>query len=194
MKKTLLFATSTILGMLLLTGCSNSVTESGDPESSSDAAGTEAGWQCNSKEDGLGEEYSCISQANDESGTIWTLTLFCTSDQRALHSIYGLDSSFSDIIWDDNKFDTAKVRIDSNEIEEWDFFVKADGRAMVFANSGGDRKDEASSTWEFLTKISSARTLGFQAFGADGSSHSAKFNVEDSVPIAATFSAMGCSS
>jgi hypothetical protein len=194
MKKINYFFTSTLIGVVLLTGCSNPQADSGNQDNSTDAAGTEAGWQCNSQEDGLGEEYSCTSQVTDESGIMWTLTLLCTSDQRALHSIYGLDSSFSDIIWDENQFDTAQVRIDSNEIEEWNFFVKADGRAMVFANSAGDRMDEASSTWEFLTKISSAKTLGFQAFDADGSSHSAKFTVEDSVPIAATFSALGCSS
>ena len=194
MKKTIIFVTSTLIGVLLLTGCSNPKADSGNQDNSSDAAGTEAGWNCNSQEDGLGEEFACTSQVTDESGTIWTLTLLCTSDQRALHSIYGLDSSFSDIIWDENQFDSAQVRIDSNEIEEWDFFVKAEGRALVFANSAGDRMDEASSTWEFLTRISSAQTLGFQAFDADGSSHSAKFTVADSVPIAATFAAMGCSS
>jgi hypothetical protein len=194
MTKTNICLGITLVGMLLLTGCSNTLKDSGNSDKSSDASGTGDGWQCNSQEDGLGEEYSCTSQVTDEFGTIWTLTLLCTSDQRALHSIYGLDSSFSDIIWDENQFDTAQVRIDSNEIEEWDFFVKAEGRALVFANSAGDRMDEASSTWEFLTKISSAKTLGFQAYDAAGSSHSAKFTVQDSVPIAATFSAMGCSS
>jgi hypothetical protein len=192
MKKTIIFVTSTLVGMVLLSGCSNPVTEPGDLDSSSDAGETEAGWQCRSKSDGLGEDYGCGSQVTDESGTIWTLTLLCTSDQRALHSIYGLDSSFSDIIWDENQFDTAQVRIDSNEIEEWDFFVKADGRALVFASSAGDRMDEASSTWELLTRISSAETLGFQAFDANGLAQSAKFDVGDSVPIAATFAAMGC--
>lgn len=198
-----------VIGGLILSGCSpasgsedqaqptpsssESAPSNNQEEVTTDVAGTGAGWQCNSQKDGLGEEFSCSSQATDKSRTIWTLTLLCSSDQRALHSINGMDYSFSDIIWDENQFDRAMVRIDSNEIEEWDFFVKADGRALVFASSAGDRMDEASSTWELLTRISSAETLGFKAFDAEGFPQSALFDVGDSVPIAATFAAMGCS-
>jgi hypothetical protein len=109
-----------------------------------------------------------------------------------VHSISAWDAEFRDIAWDENLFDTAKVRIDSNDIEEWQVFTKADGLALVFANSAGDWTAESSSTWEFLTKISSAETLGFQAFDSEGISRSVKFNVEDSVSIAASFAARGC--
>ena len=200
MKKTTVVFVSAFL-CVVLSGCSpqpvsqdtsQPPVSQDTPQESSDSAESSTGWNCKTTEDGLGEGYFCPTSSTDSEGNRWILAITCTSDQRAVHSISAWDAELRDIAWDENLFDTAKVRIDSNDIEEWKFFTKAYGLALVFANSAGDWTAESSSTWEFLTKISSAETLGFQAFDSEGISRSVKFNVEDSVPIAASFAARGC--
>ena len=199
MKKVTVLVVSAFLSVSL-TGCSQppvSQDSSQPPDSqdssqeSSDSAETSTGWNCKSEEDGLGEKYGCQTGSRDNYGQLWVLTVLCTSDQRALHAITGWDD-LNPIKFSTSGWQSANVRIDSSEIEEWDFFATISGEAFKFAISDGDRMDEASSTWELFRKISSAKTLGFQAFDARGSSQSALFNVEDSAPIAAVFADRGC--
>jgi hypothetical protein len=181
-----------LLAAILLTGCSGM---SGQSDSSGDTSGstsTASGWNCESEQDGLGETQVCQSSTTDDAGTYWVLTIMCTSDQQTLHSVYGLDSGLNDLVWDADENDVAKVRIGSDGIEDWKFQTKADGKALVFSYLAGKRSNENASTWEFLKRIASAKTFGFKAFDAEGYSQSAQFNVEDSVPMAASFAALGC--
>ena len=187
------FVVLSLIGALILSGCSGITAQSDSSGDSSGSASAGSGWECETEQDGLGDQQICQSTTTDDAGTNWVLTLMCTSDQQTLHSIYGLDSSINDLMWNADENDIAKVRIDSSEIEDWKFQTKGGGQAIVFSYLSGKRADENGSTWEFLEKIASAKTFGFKAFDSDGFAQSAQFNVENSVPVAASFAALGCS-
>lgn len=181
---------------LLMSGCSNTSSDSAgtaNPDQTAEASSQDqaSDWSCESSQDGLGESLSCSTQYVDDEEIYWTLVLMCTSDLRALHSVSGIRyPSGASVIWPaENR---AKIRIDSNTLEEMNTQSKSNGEVFVFKES----KDfnENSDTWYFLSKIASAKTLGFKANDADGQPQSALFKVAGSVPIAAKFSVLGCSS
>jgi hypothetical protein len=186
-----------LVALISTSGCTDSVqssdvsTEIGQTVEPSREAVVTSAWDCESKEDGLGEKFVCQSSADDEYGNIWFLTLMCTSDQRSLHSIYGMNPSANSITWDNKGTKKVMVRIDSEPIQSWKASPKGN-EAFAFVDFEGEGLNETKSTWNFLKKIASAKTLGFKLLDSEGVVRSAKFNVGDSVPIAANFSARGC--
>lgn len=189
-----------VLSVTLLTGCTTQsesastptpiTSQSEEPIPSQEIANP---WECEREQDGLGDKFSCQSRTTDSYGTYWILTLLCTSDGQSKHSVYGMDSGANTIFWPTGT-GVAKVRIDSGPIKEWTTASKGnDDGGFAFKGFGGKSKGENAATWELLTKIASAESFGFQAFDSQKFSQSARFDVQGSVPIAATFSAMGCS-
>ena len=173
----------------LLSGCSGSDTaQPGQSTESSEASTSD--WNCESRQDGLGETLGCRSQVEDDEGMFWTFMLMCTSDLRTVHSITGIYPSTALILWPTEN--SAKIRIDSGPLEELGATAKGSGQGLVFQQSQSTSEDSA--TWDLMSKIASAKTFGFKAQDADGYARSALFNVAGSVPIAAKFSVLGCKS
>lgn len=181
---------------LLMSGCSNTSSDSSgtaNPDQTAEASSQDqaSDWSCESGQDGLGESLSCSTQYVDDEEIYWTLVLMCTSDLRALHSVSGIRyPSGAFVRWPVEN--TAKIRLDSNALEEVNTQSKASGEAFTFKES--KKFNENSDTWYLLSKIASAKTLGFKANDTDGQPQSALFKVAGSVPIAAKFSVLGCSS
>lgn len=196
--------TQKFLGLLLVlslvAGCSSG--DSGESSSvapSRDEANTSrpAFWDCESQEDGLGEKYSCSSQSKDSDGNTWVLTIMCTSDGITRNSIVGFDTNVNMILWPVRSGQTIKVRIDSEPIQEWAIGTKAGGQGVSFnakqsSSAVNSDTNENNGTWKFLTAISSASTFGFQGTNLEGYVESARFEVGNSVPIAAKFASLGC--
>ena len=181
---------------LLMSGCSNTSSDSSgtaNPDQTAEASSQDqaSDWSCESGQDGLGESLSCSTQYVDDEEIYWTLVLMCTSDLRALHSVSGIRyPSGASVMWPVEN--TAKIRIDSNALEEVNTQSKASGGGFAFKETKEFK--ENSDTWYLLSKIASAKTLGFKANDTDGQPQSALFKVAGSVPIAAKFSVLGCSS
>ena len=182
--------------VLLMSGCSKTSSGSSGTanpdqtaeESSQDQAND---WSCKSSQDGLGESLYCASTYVDDEEIYWTLVLMCTSDLRSLHSVSGLRyPSGASVMWPVKN--TAKIRIDSNALEEVNIQWKASGEGFAFKET--KKLNENSDTWYFLSKIASAQTFGFKANDTNGQPRSALFKVAGSVPIAAKFSVLGCRS
>ena len=164
----------------MLQGFGGSISaEAATKKSAAKATATSAAWGCEETEDGLGTEFTCTSKASDKYISYY-LTIMCTSEQKLSHSIVGLDSDSNAVIWEYKK--KAKVRVDSKPIETWNTITRGSGQALSFSKG----------TKFLLTKIATAKTLGFQATDEDGLPYSARFNVKNSVPMAAKFTAMGC--
>jgi hypothetical protein len=194
-KRLKLLSALCILG-LLVSGCSNTASDSAgtaNPELTAESSSQDqaSDWTCESSQDGLGESLLCRTRYVDDEEIYWTLVLMCTSDLRALHSVSGIRyPSGASVMWPEEN--TAKIRLDSNALEEINILSKAGGEGFVFTES---RKfNENSDTWYLLSKIASAKTLGFKANDTGGQPQSALFKVAGSVPIAARFSVLGCSS
>jgi hypothetical protein len=173
----------------LLSGCGGSETDQTNQSTESFNA-SQSDWTCDSRQDGLGETTGCSSTVEDGDGVYWTLVLMCTSDLRTVHSISGIYPSGSMVSWPIQN--TAKIRIDSGPLQDVSVSTKASGKGLVYVKSSDASED--ASTWDLMSKIASAKTFGFKAADADGSSRSALFKVAGSVPIAAKFSVMGCKS
>lgn len=186
--KAMSLALSMILAGSLLSGCGGSETAQSDQATESVGA-AQSDWTCDSSQDGLGEELACRSQVEDDQGMFWTLMIMCTSDGHTLHSITGI-SPIETVLWPSEN--TATIRIDSGPLEEKAVGSKGNGQGLVFKGSEGQSEDSA--TWGLMSEIASAKTFGFKASDADGYSRSVLFNVAGSVPIAAKFSVMGCTS
>jgi hypothetical protein len=198
MKFAALISTAVLLSMVTLTGC----TPQGDSASTPTATTIEtelpnppveetSAWECETREDGLGDTFACQSNAKDSDGTYWVFTLMCTSDKRALNSILGMRADTSFIEWDTSVSNKAKVSVDSGSIQEWRYQTKG-ATAFTFSTLAGNGKSEEASTWDLLGRLASVETFGFKAFDSEGISRSARFEVQGSVPIAAKFSALGC--
>ncbi len=142
---------------------------------------TSAAWDCEEEEDGLGTSFSCNSTAINKY-YFYKLTLMCTSEQRLAHSITGFDSNYDLVVWGIDNQKSIKVRVDSKPIETWNTGTKGSGQALTFTKG----------TKFLLTKIATAKTFGFQAKDEEGLAYSGRFDVRNSVPIAAKFAAMGC--
>jgi len=188
-----------LLGMLIaasiLSGCGSSDSaqsseSANDAETNVSANAAQSDWKCDSRQDGLGETTGCTSTVVDGEGVYWTLTLMCTSDLRTVHSVVGIYPSGSSVYWPIQN--TAKIRIDSGPLQDVSVTAKASGQGFIFLKSPNASED--ASTWDLMSKIASAKTLGFKAADADGYSRSALFKVAGSVPVAAKFSVMGCKS
>jgi len=190
MKLRLIFFACTVLSLSLFENTSQSSALS---SVAFDSKATASPWKCTSKKDGLGTEYSCLSGTYDSLKTYWVLNVLCGSDLIARHSIYGGKPDYTAVQWATD-LKTVKVRLDSKPIEEWKVYTKAQGKGLVFAGSVIGKSDptDNSGTWKFLTRIATAKTLGFQGYDLNGHNQSALFNVTGSVAIAAKFSAMGC--
>ena len=139
-----------------------------------------SGWECVKSEDGLGRAaFSCQSHASDGVNNyyVYRLVLACTSERKITHSIIALP-----VVWASGP--STEIRIDSKPIETWatDTRSWSLGTALFFKKG----------TKFLLTKIAKAKTFGFSAYDEEGVAHSARFNVKNSVPIAAKFAAMGC--
>jgi len=190
MKLRLVFFTCTVLSLSL---CGNISQSSALSSIALNSKATASPWKCTSEKDGLGTTYGCLSGTYDSLKTYWVLEVMCGSDLIARHSIYGGKPDYSAVQWATD-LKTVKVRLDSKPIEEWKVYTKAQGKGLAFAGSIIVKSDptENSATWKFLTRIATARTLGFQGHDLNGHNQSALFNVTGSVAIAAKFSAMGC--
>ena len=181
---------------LLMSGCSNTSSDSSgtaNPDQTAEASSQDQAndWSCESEQDGLGESLYCsTTYEDDEEEIYWTLALLCTSDLLTKHSVLGVRySDYASVMWPLDS--TAKIRLDSNELEEVNTGSKGGGEAFIFKES--KKSNENSDTWRLLSKIASAKTLGFKANDTDGQPQSALFKVSGSVPIAAKFSVLGCS-
>ena len=150
-------------------------------EAATKATATSAAWDCEETDDGLGTEFTCSSKASDKY-YFYYLTIMCTSEQKLTHSITGFDPNSDLVVWGIDNQKSIKVRVDSKPIEAWKTSTKGSGRALAFTKG----------TKFLLTKIATAKTFGFQAKDEEGLPYSARFNVKNSVPIAAKFAAMGC--
>ena len=182
--------------VLLMSGCAKTSSGSSgtaNPDQTAEASSQDQAndWSCESSQDGLGETFGCSTTYVDDEEIYWTLVLMCTSDLRALHSVSGSRyPSGTSVMWPVEN--TAKIRLDSNELEEVNIQSKASGKGFAFKES--KKFSENSDTWYLLSKIANAQTLGFKANDADGQPQSALFKVAGSVPIAAKFSVLGCRS
>jgi len=181
---------------LSVAGCSTK--SDVEPEPSAQEIDSKSGWDCQLKQDGLGENFSCGSTKEDAEGIYWTFTLMCTSDLKSRHSITGIDSSRNSIMWPVGEKKFVKVRIDSKPIEEWAVNTKGGGQGLLFVTNEKSSLDadsnEARDTWNFLSEIAGAKTFGFEATDADGYVRSVLFNIENSIPVAAKFALLGCKS
>jgi hypothetical protein len=170
-----------LIVVLMLQGFGGSISaEAATKKPAAKAQATSAAWDCQETEDGIGTKYSCSSGVAN-TGTRYVFTLMCTSEQKLAHSILALDSNLNVVNWGVGKR-SVTVRVDSKPTETWSTGTRASGQALTFSKG----------TKFFLTKIATAKTFGFKAIGEDGSPYSARFNVQNSVPIAAKFAAMGC--
>ena len=152
-------------------------------------------WECETEEDALGDkEVSCQStNIAEDTGMTWVLTFFCDeSDGWSDHSIIGIRPDMAIVRWGDDGWGfSATVRIDDKEKEEWDARAigeEADGFGFGHPGDPGNI-----GTWDLLTHISSASKLAFRILDREGVEHDASIDVADSVPVADTFSALGCS-
>jgi hypothetical protein len=86
------------------------------------------------------------------------------------------------------------VRIDSGQVEDWNlgYGVDAFGISFDLVQDGNYDSMKNKSSWELLARIASAKTLEFEAKDAYGNLQTAKFEVGNSVPIAANFNIHGC--
>ena len=193
-----LFVTVPIVFSLLISGCSTKP----DMESSSSEQQTsvKSEWNCESASDGLGENYTCSNTSPEVDGVSWNLTIMCTSDQVTRLAIIGFKSDLNKLLWAGDGNTLVKVRVDSKPVEEWKSAAKGSGlNSFVFFDKDrfdGSNADflESSGTWKFLSAIAGAKTFGFRLKDADGTDRSGLFNIENSVPIAAKFNALGCKS
>lgn len=187
------------LSLVLCLGVSGCASKSDvNPESSSQNVNVKSGWDCQSQQDGLGENFGCASTQEDSDGVYWSLNVLCTSDLISKHSIVGIDFNGNPIMWPEGEKTFMKARIDSKPIEEWRVSTKTRGQGLVFVTNGNSNFDvdsaETRETWKFLSTIAGAKTFGFKATDVDGYVHSVLFNVENSIPIAAKFGVLGCKS
>jgi hypothetical protein len=193
-----IFAISLIL---VLGGCSSlevaSIDSSGQiqgEESSSESStkNVDSPWNCDSKTDALGTESTfCSSSYEDkDNGLFWTLGFLCSFDRFTGHSITAISTYNGNMLLWRNGATEADVKINNSEIETWQMESISDGEGLFYANSNSRNK----STWNFLSRISSAETFAIRARTAKGNFASAKFNVAESVRFAAVFNAMGCNS
>jgi hypothetical protein len=100
--------------------------------------------------------------------------------KKISHSIARTEDNQNLIKW--QRQSSIKIRLDSKAIENVAIGLRGYSKGIYFKKG----------TWFLLTKIATAKTFGFKAIGEDGSPYSARFNVQNSVPIAAKFTAMGC--
>jgi hypothetical protein len=182
--------------VLILSGCSKDSELQGKSEPNK--AILKSGWNCTTESDGIGENFGCFSSSNEAvDGVYWGMTVMCTSDLVSRHSIAGFNREGEYIIWPNGEIKIAKIRIDSNPIEEWKMTSKARGQALIFTDSAQVTSlnadlSESRNTWDLLSAIAGADTFGFKATDAEGVVRSHRFNITDSVPIAAKFSSLGC--
>ena len=183
--------------ILVLSGCAKD--SEIETKSATNNSILESGWDCKTEQDGIGENFSCFSSSNDYvDGVYWTMVVMCTSDLVSRHSIVGFNAQKENIVWPIGEIKSSKVRIDTKPIEEWKVTSKANGQALVFTDSKGVTNSNADSgesrnTWDLLSAFAGAETFGFKANDAEGYVRSYRFNIGDSVPIAAKFSSLGCS-
>lgn len=185
--------------IIFLSGCANSESKDVTVETKVKTDKIQSDWKCTSKDDGIGESISCLTQSTNDDGTVWTFNFVCTPDLLTRHSITGVKASFDSVYWksDSNNNGVAKIRIDSLPIETINYGVKV-GRGIVFGDytKAYTTKDvdriEVESSWAILSKIANAKKLGFQASDKEGFLESGSFDVAGSVVFAAQFNAKGC--
>lgn len=174
------------------TSNSNSQNQDENTGTDSPSGGVESPWKCDTQTDALGTEATfCTSTLEDKAnGLFWTLGFLCSFDRFTGHSITAMSTYTADsLLWPSGNVE-ADVRIDDGDIETWRMESISDGEGLFYANSNNRNK----STWNFLSRISSAKTLAIRARTAEGTFASAKFDVADSVIFAARFNVMGCNS
>lgn len=169
-----------LIVVLMLQGFAGSISaEAATKNSAAKAATAPAAWKCEETKDGIGVKFSCVSTTDDRYNH-YVLTLMCNSEQKLAHTIIRFDAESNVETWGYQK--SIKVRVDSKPLETWTIGTRGSGVGLYFKKG----------TKFLLTKIATAKTFGFKAIGEDGSPYSALFNVQNSVPIAAKFAAMGC--
>jgi hypothetical protein len=217
-RKLFTLASLTFLAANLLTGCSKSnvavspnssstsetsASATPSPSGSSDTTADIEKWNCEKTKG----SYSCEVYDNTEELTTekftYTLNLFCnlensipaaiiTAVDSQSYETYGQTGNYEDltsVIWPKNRRDFITMQIDSGEVSAAKVFVTDDAETIYFAKSSSRPK---AGFWDFLTDIASATNVTFQGIDALGKEHNFSFRVADSVPIAATMAALGC--
>lgn len=185
------YIAASLLVVLLTSGCSNINSDPSDPMGEGQAS--TSSWECETTQDGLGDSIFCSSSVTDENNFEWRLSLSCSSELETFNSILGIRPNFTTVLWSVGDPDNiAKVRIDSEPVDEWLFGTKSGGEALAFAQLTTLDGDENASTWEFISRLEGAETFGFKAFDADGDARSVRFNVKNTGYVAESFSNLGC--
>jgi hypothetical protein len=153
-------------------------------------------WECNTTQESNGEYFGCNNLVTNSEGQTLVLTLLCGPDFIARHSVVRF-KGYEMIPWKKSNNSTATVSLDSGPVEEWNIGFKksAEGRVALTFNliSESDVNVlENKSTWELLKRIATSKTLKIQALDLEVNIQKAEFNVSDSEPLAAKFSALGC--
>ena len=184
------------MATMLTSGCSgsneNNATSSQSSESPKAVSEVESPWKCKTEQDGLGDIYGCTTQAYDSSDTIWTIAIACDSERVTKLRIGGFDTNFDPIIWKTNFTGKAKVRFDSQPIEDWPIIETSDGETFLFYDSKNGSKGQNAGSWKFLSRLSGVESFGFKAKDASGFAQSALFNVSQSDLFITKFASMGC--
>jgi hypothetical protein len=170
-----------LIVVLMLQGFGGSISaEAATKKPAAKKTTTSNPWKCEESEDGLGAKVGCQNDVIDKYNYRYKLTLMCTSEQKLAHSILVFEPDMNLVNWGDQT--STKIRIDSKPLETWATGTKGGGQALLYEKG----------TKFLLTKIATAKTFGFSARDEEGQFYSARFNVQNSVPIAAKFAAMGC--
>ena len=169
-------------------------------------ATTSSPWKCQTTQEALGEKFLCqTNSVGDFGGNSFTLTLACRADGVAVNNIIGTTKTAALIKWPHTHLKAnlaATVRFDSKPIENMNagspFY---DDISLVFRSKfpSGGKPNEAThdamvnkGTWKLMQKLAGVKNFAFEVTGADGTRKSGRFNVQNSIPIAAKFNSIGC--
>jgi hypothetical protein len=192
-----------VISAFLLSGCggtseSSNISDSGKNtiDSTTTSATSTSPWECKSGTDGLGQDLICSTNSKDMYGTSWFLMLYCSSEKITRQTITGIDGDGSYIYWVESDRDqsrnTAKIRIDSQPVQNLRFTSAAQGEGFRFWDVTEKKFDENTEAWKVIEKLKEAKSFGFKAFDNDGYEQSVLFNVENSEQVATKFTDMGC--
>ena len=151
---------------------------------------TQYPWDCETDQDNW---TFCSKNIQKSNGQSFVFQLACSPNEITYNFIYGYNG-YDMFPWQESENATARVRIDSGQVEDWNLGFAADALGISFDLVQDNNKDSMKnkSSWELLERIASAKTLEFEAKDAYGNIQTAEFEVGNSVPIAAKFSSLGC--
>ena len=153
---------------------------------------TQNPWNCETDQDNW---TYCSKNIQKSNGQYFIFQLACSPKKITYNFIYGYND-YDMFPWQKSENATARVRIDSGQVEDWNIGFGVDAFGIRFDLVQDSNKDimHNKSSWELLGRIASAKTLEFEAIDAYGNIQTAEFEVGNSVPIAAKFNVLGCHS